>query len=186
MGEAKRKYAALDARMKAQAAERRKATGNPRTRAEIVTKRFVRCPRGCDHLFEVEHLFGPNLQGSSAGPWGCDVCGHTFLWDLEDGVLHVTEHTERRQTDRTILELPPQTESVFFTVRSMRFNEPVLTEKATEAHRFFFEEHTCPTNWMDRVEEIRIGQDRDPYGLFRYVRSYDKGADADTDSEANL
>ena len=149
-----------------------------KTRAEIVTKRFVRCTRGCEHLFEVEHLFA-NLS-VRAGPWACDVCGHTFFWEVSDGVLHVTEHSVRHYKDRVVLELVPQKGPVRFTIKSTRTNEPNLTPEAAQYHRRYYEEHTHPLSWIDQVEKITVGEkneDTNLFDLFRYVRSYDGDKD---------
>lgn len=36
---------------------------------------------------------------------------------------------------------------------------------------FLYEEHQCPTNWIDDVQEIFFDGSDDPHGLFRYVDS---------------
>lgn len=39
------------------------------------------------------------------------------------------------------------------------------------AGSFLYEQHTCPTNWIDRVVAIIADGDDDPHGFAKYVRS---------------
>lgn len=43
-------------------------------------------------------------------------------------------------------------------------------DELQEQNRYFYEEHTCPTNFI-RVPLISFKGDHDPHGLFRFVRS---------------
>lgn len=144
---------------------------------EIHTRRYFKCPAGCDHEFIVENLLASG-KDSNAGPWECAVCGRPWVITFKDGELEVTEHEgieRRRYNDFTILELPPQTESVFFKIKSMRW-QPTLTPEALDKHRYYYEEHTCPVNWLG-VLEVKVGKDADPHGLFRFVTSFDADAE---------
>ena len=49
------------------------------------------------------------------------------------------------------------------------------TFKDKEGYRYFFEEHTCPTNWTKSIAEIVIGEDEDPHGFARFITAYEKG-----------
>ncbi len=44
------------------------------------------------------------------------------------------------------------------------------TEKMNSHHEYFYEEHTCPTNFI-RIPLISVDGDHDPHGVFRFVRS---------------
>ena len=55
-------------------------------------------------------------------------------------------------------------------------------DKLQEHLEYYYEEHTCPTNFI-RVPMIAVDGDTDPHGIFRFVRSvwmtpgYDKDDD---------
>lgn len=62
-----------------------------------------------------------------------------------------------------ILCLPPQNKSVYFIVESLSDSDP-------ESKSYYYEEHSCPTNYI-RVVEIITDGDSDPHGLFDYVKT---------------
>lgn len=42
-------------------------------------------------------------------------------------------------------------------------------EDYVEHQRYYYNEHTCPTNWFRNVEEIIFQKDKDPHGVFEFV-----------------
>ena len=56
-----------------------------------------------------------------------------------------------------------------FKVRGSRFQK----RPDEDTRRYFYEEHTCPTNWLRDVEEVSIGDNTDPHGLWKFVAVYD-------------
>lgn len=147
-------------------------------KAELKTKRFVACPNGCeigrDGVGCVDHLID---KKTSAGPWYCDVCGQG--WWLEfDGVGGVDLRARAEKLIRRIvvLELPPQTKPITILLKEhhVRFHEN--DDEDREGLRYYYDEHTCPTNWM-RVGAVVFDGDGDPHGLFRFVRVIDDAED---------
>lgn len=138
---------------------------------KLKTKRYFTCIKGCDHEFFVEHLLDGTCSSRTAGPWYCDVCGLGHNIEiLGNGEISVTASSKgQMRTQYVLLELPPQKESIFFEVEGMRFEADI-----DEDHdRYYYEEHTCPTNWFRKVLEVSIGKDGDPHGLWKHVRTYD-------------
>lgn len=141
------------------------------TPVPVIHVRHFACPNGCDHRFGIEHLFG---RSTTAGPWYCDDCGQG--WNIAiDGEQVSVEKADVRRKCFVTLEIPPQSESIFFKVRGMLW-APTITEETVEQKRYYYEEHTCPTNWLSEVEEIKIGEDTDPHGLAQFVAVYDVDA----------
>jgi hypothetical protein len=95
------------------------------------------------------------------------------LLEVRGEDVFVTEYKERRYYGRALLELPPQKESVFFTVKSLRFDEPTITDEGEEHRRYFYESHMCPTNWFRDVVEVTVGGKDDPHGIVRFVKAFD-------------
>lgn len=73
-----------------------------------------------------------------------------------------------REKTLTLLRLDPQEHPVYFVVET--YGDPPATEDDREHLMYFYEEHSCPTNYI-RCEAIISKNDTDPHGLFTYVRS---------------
>lgn len=145
-------------------------------RVELKTQRYFTCPNGCAHRMTVEHLLDQDDPCStkggpprSAGPWYCDDCGDGWKLTYDATGVDVEPAGKKKVDQFVILELPPQTEPVCFKLRTSRVDR-ALDE---EADVYFYEEHTCPTNWLRHVDEVSIGDDDDPHGLWKHVRTYD-------------
>ena len=153
------------------------------TPVTITPIRHFACPNGCDHRFNVEHMFG---RAQTAGPWYCDDCGQGWNIASDGERVSVEKATANLAGEGdgklrkcfVTLEIPPQRESIFFKVRGMLWT-PTITEETAERQRYYYEEHTCPTNWLRNVEEIRIGDDADPHGLAQFVAVYNVDAEGE-------
>ena len=83
-----------------------------------------------------------------------------------------------------LLRLTPQTEPVYFVLRRPDFGlrdrrrafDPALDN---ESQTFFFDEHSCPTNWINHISMISVGGDHDPHGLLEHVRTVPAPAQQD-------
>jgi hypothetical protein len=83
----------------------------------------------------------------------------------------------------SLLALDTVAGPLFFIVEGAAIFCPI--PELQESRRFLYEEHTCPTNFID-IEAICFKGDMDPHGVFRHVRSVwmpaeyaDDGADHD-------
>jgi hypothetical protein len=142
-------------------------------KAEIFTKRYVVCP-ACndrDSGFGVDHL----PRGTAWGPWFCDGCGRASRGRLlANGDVEIELVDECRISTMDLLVLEPQTSPVYFLVPGSRYEGRCWqSEGTTDDHkRFSYEEHSCPTNWLE-PEAIRWEGDNDPHGLIKYVAHRD-------------
>lgn len=131
--------------------------------------RYFTCPKGCAHKFMVEHLF--DGEAHDAGPWYCDVCGAGWWVRTQPtGTVHVepTDPDRRMHRERVVLELTAnalRAAPLRLVLRGRRFTAQV-DEDAT---RYYYEEHTCPTNILHDVQTVHLGDDADPHGLFALV-----------------
>jgi hypothetical protein len=79
-----------------------------------------------------------------------------------------TDRSKRRTT--VILQIPPQTDPIVFEVQGWEYSDIGGTAEEKREHtRYYYEEHTCPTNWFRDVKKISIGDDDDPHGLVVFV-----------------
>lgn len=137
---------------------------------------FPCCPSARKHV--VTHI----KPGEGAGPWGCDGCGREYnLRRSERG--HVIELEPRnvwREKTLVVVELKAPLRLVVEHSRWVGEGPDcvprgVITDEERGHNQYYYEEHTCPTNWIDRdvVQVIDPEQpgDPDPHGCVRYVNT---------------
>lgn len=140
-------------------------------KSEIFTTRFVKCPNGCDHKFQIDHLLTENRK---AGPWYCDLCYQGFNIETINGEVFLTEKQPTESDDGksypswVILEIPPQKESIVLKVKGIYHKEGSINSN----DKFHYEENTCPVNYFKYTENVFLGDDSDPHGLANYITSY--------------
>lgn len=154
---------------------------------QVKRTRHFKCPNGCEHEFNIEHLFD---RPHSAGPWYCDVCGQGWMVNsFDDGRVdavawHGTGDRDdgKMRRQMVVLEIPPLPHPIRLKVRGRRFTANI----DEESHRYFYEEHTCAVNYFRDVEGIEIDGDEDPHGLARLVSVYDVDAEPEAKSPPQL
>jgi hypothetical protein len=144
------------------------------------------CPACERHEFLVEHLFSEASDARgirTAGPWQCEECDAT--WNIaayKDGSIEVTAAPQRSWHNWVILELAGQGNAVIrLLAPGLVLDRETPLEEQHELNRHFYEEHTCPMNYLQRATVVALGArdrpnefgDSDPHGLFRYVTCFD-------------
>ena len=120
----------------------------------------------CPECGSLEHSYGHLADGSTFGPWYCDECGCSVRGRVTGESVDIELHTERKINTLVLLRLrePLATgEQVHVVVKGMTFCAPGETPDF-EHDVYFYEEHTCPWNWL-RLP-IKEDDDTDPHGLF--------------------
>jgi hypothetical protein len=153
-------------------------------KARLITTRTVHvaCPNCGETAGSVDHILdgtGPN----SFGPWYCNACGRGYHGELLAGgeiELRLSDTTKVETLDHLVLL--PQDKPVHFLVKGMAFVDEPGSRGDPGHKRNFYEEHSCPTNYIG-VEMIAVDGDQDPHGLFKFVASVDmpEGYDLDED-----
>lgn len=108
--------------------------------------------------------------------WRChnDDCGKQYSFvQNEDGTIDAEPTGVVVERCSVLLKMPPQKENVFLIVRG--------TKSDVDNQVYFYNEHTCPTNYFSEVEELYLGDREDPHGLFEFVGSIDKREDVTKD-----
>lgn len=152
------------------------------TPAKIVveTKRRIVCPHCDKPAGVIDHLVGTTVETR----WSCDECGGGYrLAFLSNGdvLVEPTQHRTIRTLD--LLVLKPQDKPVYFVVSGMRFTgethawsskaeDDDVVEQARHK-QFYYEEHSCPTNWFE-PEVVYYDGDDDPHGLIEFVAHRDE------------
>lgn len=134
-------------------------------------QKFFSCPAcGEAEAFSYGHLVEKAATGGqeySWGSWYCDECGAGVRGAVQvDGTTTVELTGEKNIETRVLLKLDSSS-PIFLIVRGHWRPEPGAT--ANDGDEYFFNEHTCPTNYLKDVIAIFEGDDSDPHGLFKYV-----------------
>ena len=151
-------------------------------RVQLRTKRYFLCPSCGKHEFEVEHLFEDEVSGErEVGPWQCDECDATWMVRVRPGhgTLDVVPAPQRSWHNWDILELAGAGETIVrLVVPGLSFEKDRKLDEELERKRFYYEENTCPTNYLRRATLVASGDrehwgDDDPHGLFRFAATFE-------------
>jgi hypothetical protein len=140
------------------------------------TKWFIQCPNCNKSDFEVNHI----KIGSTAGPWFCheDDCGVGFkLKRVSESQFETTLlDNETMKTVFILLQYrdDPEFQIIVEGIESRRKEAPewllASQDDPDGHHEYFYNEHTCPTNYLTGVYEAIYHGDHDPHGIFEFVR----------------
>lgn len=73
--------------------------------------------------------------------------------------------------DLVLLKVEPTSHPLYFVIRQRRLPQPSGSPfTPQESDKYFFEEHTCPTNWTGDIECVIAKGDPDPHGFATFVR----------------
>jgi hypothetical protein len=145
---------------------------------------FAMCP-WCDGESgsRVDHLYDQKLP-TTFGPWYCDECGAPFSGIvLEPGNVEFRKEEKRDGFRRcmALLKFERKDGPTFFVMDHKRYlhRDDDTDEKIQDGLRFFFEEHSCPTNWLSECAAVIQDGDCDPHGFLEFVRAVDVPRDFD-------
>lgn len=158
-------------------------TINNAVRVPIRTKRYFLCPSCMKHEFQIEHLFdGQNeLKVREIGPWQCDECDATWSVqvNLIDETIDVIQAPQKSWHNWDILEFVGRGNAVVrLVVPGLTFDRHHRLDDELERKRHYYEEHTCPINYLRSAVMVVLGDaarfgDDDPHGLFRFVTTFE-------------
>jgi hypothetical protein len=130
------------------------------------TRLYANCPTCSRFAFRIDHLkIGQSVT------WACDKCGTQF--DLvrqgDDDVC--MEPTGKKNTPLCVTLVSDTVPPIEMKVNTWNYahSQGYSPEEFFDHEKYFYEEHTCPTNWLREVEQMTCEGDHDPHGLFRFV-----------------
>jgi hypothetical protein len=154
---------------------------------------FLICPwcdkeSGC----RVDHLYEDNQFAAGFGPWYCHECRRGIEGRvLSPGNVEVRKSMTKSGFSRSmaLLKLEGKEVTTFFVMEHDRYRSGDPTDETDEANqshqRYFFEEHSCPTNWLRECVVVIVDKDCDPHGFLEFVRAVDVSDDFDVDDDSN-
>ncbi len=130
------------------------------------TKTFIICPHcGAHTNSSVDHLD----CGQSFGPWYCDKCGGGYCGNANGTTTEVRMVADTFKKTLDLLVLNPHDKPIYFVMKGRHYQPK--TDIDNEKKRFFYEQHSCPTNWIINTILISVDGDTDPHGFMKFVRS---------------
>lgn len=162
-----------------------KMTAQP---AKIHQHNYISCPACGDGEHRVDHLYDMRMP-VKFGPWYCNKCGAVFAGEvIATGNVSVWPHETRTRFTRSmaLLKLDGKGGPVFFVMDHARYHasETESDEENQKHQRYYFEEHSCPTNWLRKCVAVIQNGDWDPHGFLDFVRAADVPRDFDTDDDS--
>ncbi len=149
---------------------------------------FAVCP-WCDGETgsRVDHLYEDALP-REAGPWYCDACGRAYrVKVMAPSVVEITKDEQSKRAftrSMALLKLEGKEGPVFFVMDHNRYWDGPESDEENQSHqRYFFEEHSCPTNWLNECVAVIENGDADPHGFLSFVRAVDVPKDFDEDDD---
>ncbi len=133
-------------------------------------KLLLMCPSCTQGEFSVEHI----NAGQEFGPWCCDKCG-AYCKGKRAGAIFEMEICEDLKREKITVTLQSKTQPpITLKLNTWQYmpgkdGPPLTPERAWDNARYYFNEHTCPTNYMRDVAEIICEGDSDPHGVFEFV-----------------
>lgn len=130
------------------------------------TKTFMICPHcGAHTNSSVDRL----ESGQSFGPWYCDECGGGYKGNANGAATEVQKVSSRFSKTLDLLMLEPHDKPIYFVLTGKCYHANPSDEE--DEKRYFYEEHSCPTNWIGDTVMISVDGDTDPHGFLKFVRS---------------
>lgn len=150
----------------------------------LKVKHFAECPHCGEGEFAVDHLWEPGSIGRERGPWYCDECGRgALLKAIAPGIVDVSKSDASMPRTLNLLSIPPRDHPVYLVVHGVRSSDDPGNDGGTA---YFYNEHTCPTNWTDQIEAVIEDGDPDPHGVAQFIRSVDTPELPDGEIEYDL
>ena len=128
------------------------------------TTTYVHCPSCENKCSTVDHL-----TDGFVSSWVCENCGVMYDIKMEEGIISVSS-TNKINTKKFVFF---KNSNIGLIVKITSF------DSEQEQMQYFYDEHTCPINYMSNVIAVinlETGDD-DPHGIFEYCGSSDYPAD---------
>lgn len=133
----------------------------------------------------VDHLYAHPLP-CRFGPWRCAECDKSFEGTVRaPGDVELIKDETASATARamSLLKFDGKDGPTFFVMDHRHYSAQDSDEEKQGHDRYFFEEHSCPTNWLRHCAAVIQDGDTDPHGFLTFVRSVEVSEDFDADQD---
>lgn len=133
---------------------------------------YIICPH-CNEKSgrQISHLYDQTPR--SWGPWECDNCDKYFSGTVNAprDVTLVKEDRPPKTRLLTLMKFPGKKGDVFFVLNHFDYGHGDPNDELQSHNQYFFEEHSCPTNWLRDTAVVVQNGDQDPHGFLEHVRT---------------
>lgn len=136
-------------------------------RVQAKTKLFVSCPSCLEGSTRADHL---NI-GQLAGPWSCESCREYYtIVRINESDFELTP-TGKYQTPITVTLQSDTVPPITLKLNTWKYghSQNDTPEEFFRHSEYYYNEHTCPTNWTREIKQIIFEGDKDPHGVFKFV-----------------
>lgn len=133
------------------------------TLTTTTTQTRIICPNCKELASAVDHLKDDiKSNAPRTFTWFCDNCGHQYSFDIDDKLNVTNLKLTGIVNEKSITLL--RHGKIGLIVKDFAFNRNY--DKS-----FYYNENTCPTNYLKNVEEVVDLEDKssDPHGIFEYI-----------------
>jgi hypothetical protein len=118
-----------------------------------------------------EELRADQVPVGSSTVWTCDRCNGEFDLKRLSRDEFIAEPTGRKKTPVTVTLRSLTSPAITVKLNTWKYasSQNESPEEYAAHQASFYNEHTCPKNWLYKVEEIECEGDTDPHGLFQFV-----------------
>jgi ribosomal protein L37AE/L43A len=146
------------------------------------SQEYILCPHcGEKSGQRICHLYDQTPR--RFGPWACENCDKYFSGTVNapSDVTLVKEDKPPKKRLLTLLKFPGKDGDVFFIQNHFDYGHSDPYDELQSHNQYFFEEHSCPTNWLRNTAVVVQNGDHDPHGFLEYVRTVRVEKDFDED-----
>jgi len=107
--------------------------------------------------------------------WSCNECQENVDIERVSETDFRTISTGKKNTPVTVTLQSVTEPKIILKLNAWKYaHSQGMTSEDYESHqRYFYDEHTCPTNWTRDIVEIIFKGDHDPHGVFEFVSVID-------------
>ncbi len=113
-----------------------------------------------------------NLAVGQEVQWACDSCRASFkIKQVGADSFAVTLLPSKKDTPITVTLESVTIPKITLKLNAWKYaHSQNETKEEYESHtEYYYNEHTCPTNWTRQIEQIIFEGDTDPHGVFQFV-----------------
>lgn len=149
-----------------------------RGKAQLYRHEFLVCPWcGEQSGQRVDHLYDGGPFSDGFGPWYCKECRRGIQGRvIGPGDVQIWKSSTAARFSRSmaLLRFDGADRAVFFVIDHDRFWQGNEEDEGNQQdQKYFFEEGSCPINWLTKCVEVIQDGEADPHGFLTFVRAVD-------------
>lgn len=127
---------------------------------------YVSCPNCKDGEWRVDHLDIPQDVW-----WTCNNCLAQFHIHRAGRLEFVITPTGKRSTPVTVTLRSKTKPEITVKLNAWKYehSQDDTPDEYFGHQKYFYEEHTCPTNWTSEIVQMECEGNTDPHGLFELI-----------------